>query len=848
VPGAARGCLDPDTAAAVVAHATDPDEQRAIDDHLDTCADCRRLVSEALRQTGDGEPVAPAGVLPRGSRLGPYVIDALLDAGGMGLVYVARDPRLERPIALKVLRDDLADPRPGLGEAAAMARVSHRNVVTVHDVIEHAGRVYVAMELVRGGNVQQWLAERRRGWREIVAVFVAAGDGLAAVHAAGVVHGDVKPSNLLRDDDGRVLLGDFGLAVGPGDAARGPAGTPAYLAPEQRRGAAADARSDQYAFCVALAEALDAAGRGPARRPPRRIRRAIARGLAVDPAQRFASIRALVDELRRGQRARRRGLAIAASVLAAAVVAAGALVAYRGATARAAMSACETAGSLAAIWGDPVQRDIERALRATGAPYAETAAQRVRASLEAWAGAYRAELHAACAATWLDRAQPVAQLEHRLDCLGERRRELRSVADQLTRADATTALHAVTAARLRAPASCAATAGERARGAPGAGSGDGHARLRALLATGHAREALPLARTAWHDAAQAGDPARHADALLLLGWIEAEVSELDAGEAHLLDAITMAERADARGIAAAAWLRLLRLEHLRGRYDHLTVYASRAEAAVAAAGDDPGDRSTLWHYVGSMLGAQGKRDEAKAALRKSLAADPAAPGWERGAVLESMALADEVVGDARAALGPLTEARALIEDGLGAHHPRVGYSCENLAVVWFDLLEPARARAEMVRALAIFDAALGTHRSVAIAHDIMGFIELERGDLAAAARQYDEALRIWDALGLAHPRKALSYLGRSQVALASGDLAAAVRDAETARALGRDIADPKDRALIALGLARALAAAGRERDRARALAEEAASVYRKPPRSPRDERDLARAQAVLAGR
>lgn len=220
----------------------------------------------------------------------------------------------------------------------------------------------------------------------------------------------------------------------------------------------------------------------------------------------------------------------------------------------------------------------------------------------------------------------------------------------------------------------------------------------------------------------------------------------------------------------------------------------------------------------------------------------------RGTVLESIALADSIAGDARSALEPLSEARALIEEGLGPSHPRVAHTYENLAVAWFYLLEPMRARNEMLHALAIFEDALGTHRSVAIAHDIMGFIEFELGALAAAAHHHGEALRMWEALGLVHPRKALSYLGRSQVALATGDIAAAVRDAETARSIGRDLAELKDRGMIALGLARALDASGRDRERVLSLAEEAIAAYSTPPRSPRDERELARTRQLLAGR
>ncbi|HEY0991340.1 MAG TPA: serine/threonine-protein kinase, partial [Kofleriaceae bacterium] len=277
-------CLDADQAAAYVAHAMGDRARQTVDEHVDACADCRRLLSEAARQTGDDSGgYASGGGLPAGTKLGPYVIEAVVDAGGMGVVYAARDDRLGRQVALKAVRDGgatEAELARIVGEAAAMARVAHPNVVAVHDVVERNGECYLAMELVRGTSVRQWLAERPRPWREIVDVFAAAGEGLAAVHAAGLVHRDVKPANLLRGDDGRVRIADFGLAIAAEPAsAQAAVGTPAYMAPELRRGEPADARSDQYAFCVALHEALYGAlpGRSPVRpaAAPRRILAAV---------------------------------------------------------------------------------------------------------------------------------------------------------------------------------------------------------------------------------------------------------------------------------------------------------------------------------------------------------------------------------------------------------------------------------------------------------------------------------------------------------------------------------------------------------------------------------------------
>src|SRR5262249_55913420 len=152
-------------------------------EHVDVCAACRRLLSEAVRETADDrlEPAATEGALPRGARLGPYLIEAVLDAGGMGMVYAARDPRLGRLAAIKALRTERAgaDLARVLAEAEAMARLAHPNVVAIYDVLERGDRVYLAMELVRGRNLRQWLADGPRTWRDVLDAFVDAGEGLA---------------------------------------------------------------------------------------------------------------------------------------------------------------------------------------------------------------------------------------------------------------------------------------------------------------------------------------------------------------------------------------------------------------------------------------------------------------------------------------------------------------------------------------------------------------------------------------------------------------------------------------------------------------------------------------------
>ncbi len=235
-------------------------------------------------EAGAPEDAGAAATVAAGALIGRYVVVEKLGAGGMGVVYRARDPSLHREVAIKFVKPERMRGRGGaehrarlLREARAMAQLQHPNVVRVYDVGEHEGAVFLAMELVEGTDAARWFRHERPSWQRVLGVFRAAGRGLAAAHAAGLVHRDFKPANVLVGDDQRVRVMDFGLARAAedirGDATDGSdeqdpgwseavtshgavMGTPAYMAPEQFLGMPADARSDQYAFCVSLWEAL----------------------------------------------------------------------------------------------------------------------------------------------------------------------------------------------------------------------------------------------------------------------------------------------------------------------------------------------------------------------------------------------------------------------------------------------------------------------------------------------------------------------------------------------------------------------------------------------------------------
>jgi serine/threonine protein kinase len=318
--------------------------------------------------------------LRQGSMIGRYRLVSRLGAGAMGVVWSAEDPQLDRTIAIKLVHPSLSrTPEASarlLREARAMAKLSHRSVVTVHDAGEVDGQLFLAMELVPGTNLGTMLrtrdADAIADWPRWLALMVDAGRGLAAAHDAGVLHRDFKPDNVLVDQSSRVCVGDFGLAS-LGDAtlaertsrpvmnapldltATGALlGTPMYMSPQQLRSEPVDARADQFSFCVACWEALygtrpftvtergldaipalaEAIDKGvlpappPDSRVPPEVRDVLARGLAADPEARWPSMAALVTALERAGHlgappSRRRTPLIVAGMLAVGVVAVG---------------------------------------------------------------------------------------------------------------------------------------------------------------------------------------------------------------------------------------------------------------------------------------------------------------------------------------------------------------------------------------------------------------------------------------------------------------------------------------------------------------------------------------------
>lgn len=440
-------------------------ERTQIEEHLARCALCRDVVRvwrTAASPMADESGPAPGDV----QSAGRFELLHRLGVGAFGTVYAARDRDIERVVALKLVDIVDGDAEGPLREARALGQVRHTNVVTIHEVARHDGRLVIAMELVEGATLRRWSVGRQ--WREIATAVVKVARGLAAVHQAGLVHRDVKPDNVVIDVSQRPCLVDFGLASVTSSATTARAdgtvesrsiasatrgvGTPAYMAPEQLRGGAATQLSDQFALCVMLFEALyglrpfggDSASelltsiergqlpRSPSkRRVPRWLDRAVRRGLAFAPNKRWRTISALVSaiDLGLGRRARLRRAGATAVLVAG--VGASVFVGRRDATRKCAGAASE----LSAVWGTTQRDTLARSIGHASPEYATALWATLAKQLDGYAGSWQQAYKEACE-TSLRGEQSPTTLDLRMTCLHRAKLGLNAAVTKLAAADA----------------------------------------------------------------------------------------------------------------------------------------------------------------------------------------------------------------------------------------------------------------------------------------------------------------------------------------------------------------------------------------------------------------------------
>jgi tetratricopeptide (TPR) repeat protein len=736
--------------------------------------------------------------------IGRYRVLHELGRGGMGITYAAHDSALDRDIALKVVRPDVAvDEGAQLRlqwEARALARLAHPNIVAVHDVGVHDGRTYLAMELVKGQTLDPRRVATTHTWQEVVQLFVQVGTGLQAAHAAGLVHRDVKPSNIMLGDDGRVRLLDFGLAwSGDGrmqsladshggggsdsDDSSLVVGTPGFVAPEQLDGLPADARSDQFSFCVTLFEALYGerpfVGRsarilrslifhGIIREPPDKDRdkvpawlhAAVVRGLAFDPAARWPSMGELLAVLQRAPVRRpwwRSGIALGAGIGALAVAAL--TLGIRHEEPGAGMCTGARA-QIEEAWNDQQRASVARALQANSSPYATDAWQRTATLLDRYSEEWQTAYVASCTALatedpWSDAAWGEERLVQ-MQCLAERRRSLRVLVDELTQLRGQAVNEVVQAAsRLPRIATCADRDYLRTRIPP---PDDVHvaeqvdavratlSRAEELQKLGKYEEGLAILLPLRDTVEALGYAPVQAETLVRLGDLLENNGAYEEAEGHLREAYFVARALEYHAVASeAASLLVVVVGRRMARYAEAHEWARHAQAELAGTGSDM-ERARLFLHLGQMLVKEGRYEESAVHLYRALIIHEQVLGHAHPEVAASLNSLGEVArlrGDEDDAARFYLQAHALYEHALGPDYPRLAYPLSNLGLVRRRQGRHQEAAEYFHRAWVVWEQALGPEH-IEVAYPLIGLAAsyLELGRAADALPLAERALRL----------------------------------------------------------------------------------------------------------
>jgi len=741
--------------------------------------------------------------------IGRFTVLETVGSGGMGVVYAAHDKELDRRVAVKLLRparEDDASVGKGrlLREAQALAKLSHPNVVQVYEVGTFNDRVFLAMEFLPGPTLRTWLMDEPRSWPVVLRHFIEAGRGLAAAHQQGVIHRDFKPANLLFGADDRVRVVDFGLARAAGDVRVEPTGasassgagvddssrvfateltltgeimgTPAYMSPEQARHEAVDARSDQYSFCVALyealfgvrphvgrstAEVLVAVAEGQVRPPPRntkvpsRIVRAIMRGLSAEPAQRFPSIEALLDELTLRERGRWRLLGGAAVVV----------VAGLGMLALAGEPPCPSFDeALDQAWSGDRRAEVASAFVATGAAGAQSSLELASERLDAYASEWLDARRDACEAHLVRREQSAELHDRRVECLAERRAELATLTGAFAAADVAVVEQAPLAAAELSPISeCGDLARLQRQPPMDAERQELRVRLaeaRAQYKVGHYEPALATLAAVAGDAHAQAAPELEAAALFHRGFIHQRRRTHDVANAAFEQAAELAEQGADDELAAQAWIFRARSQAMLGHIEQADQSVRLARAKAKRLGEARLEQEVRESQA--VVAWQAER------MPEAIEGQALVVEWVRGTLGDEHPrtadaehrLANMLSDDGRhaEAQARYSQALAVLERTLGPEHPELGR-------VWFDMgvdHREAGRKAEAVRALEQaerhFDAAVGARAPEQLdIHELLSDLAVARGDLDEAKRRADLALELSE-LPSASPSERLDAL------------------------------------------------------------------------------------------
>ena len=693
-----------------------------------------------------GPRIGPDGVLPSGTQIGRYIVLDRLGQGGMGTLYTAHDPQLQRVVAIKVLRSyagkessQTAGQTRLLREAQAMAQLAHPNVVPVYDSGPFGEGVFIAMELVRGSTLDLWVKQQSRSWQEVLELFVQAGRGLEAAHAAGLIHRDFKPANVLVGADGRPRVTDFGLARAtraltlpevqetpealaisqpitldtPLTQAGSMMGSPGYMAHEQYIGAPTSAASDQFSFCVTLYEALYGVkpyvaktlpdlelvvSRGEVPPPPKGsqvpgwLHRILVTGLAPDPAKRHASMTVLLQALTTDPALQRRryGAFAAAAML---VLSAGGLVWWS--SHRQARACRGSEALLSGVWDAQVKQRSETAFLGTNAPFAKASWVLTRDALDAWSKQWVAARTEACEATRVRGEQTERQLLLRFECLDRRLTELGALAEAFGAADLELVSSAGTAAaKLSSLASCSNVKQLEDRRAPppelevtAKELAQQLAQGRALSAAGRFEESRKRLAPSVKRAQELKLAALESEGLEALADLEYQLRNWQDSRRMLEGAVRAAEVAGDDVSAARVLARLVSLVGWRlDKPDEARTWAALAGGVLERIGGDRLIEAILAEGLGDTEWQAGQRAISLTAYRKSLALYVEEQGEESVDVARLHSSVGWVLteqGELSLAREELQRSRVIRERLLGAGHPTLATSWSELsALAW----------------------------------------------------------------------------------------------------------------------------------------------------------------------
>ncbi|HNK44620.1 MAG TPA: serine/threonine-protein kinase [Pseudomonadota bacterium] len=704
--------------------------------------------------------------LPRGATIGRYMVLSCLGSGGMGVVYAAYDPELDRKVAIKLLKSSSSGSSSRvrfLREAQAMARLSHPNVINVFDVGTIENQVFIAMEFVDGGTLNHWLTDKPRTQREIIDIYTLAGRGLQAAHAAGLVHRDFKPDNVLISREGQVRVMDFGLARSIGQSEDDTTlpreltssssnqalnirlthtgammGTPRYMAPEQYEGQATDQRTDQFSFCVALYEALygvppfvgddintlgfnvvrgRVASPPPDTKVPTWIRHVLLRGLQVKPEDRFPSMEELILALNPQTKRLPRPWLVTFVLLSLVLV--GNLI-YQVREQRRAGMCGGSEEKLRPIWSSQRKSELEQALLSSKQSYAQDVWQRVEQTLDRYASDWSAMRTEACLLTL--RGQQTQQiLDLRMRCLDDRLAELRALTAILQKADPTVLQEAASATHELSPISGCANIEALSAPIPLPDNPvtrkrvdalrQEMAEVRAIERFGKYSEALVRAEKLAHDSVQSRYKPLAAEAKYLLGEIQMRGGLGAQAEQSLVSAVMAA--IDSRHLRVMAESALLLTETTGFRikqFRKAEVWSQIAEAMLEEISDPEPLRASLYLANCMVASQENHYERAVDQCQKALSLREKLFGHEGPEVAEALNVLAGVYRRSERlaqAIDLYNQALRIETAQLGSLHPNLVSTLRGLGIVARDQLRYDEALSYFQRALSIQEKSLG---------------------------------------------------------------------------------------------------------------------------------------------